>query len=55
VQREIVDRLEEFQRSQQQSQQVARRREITEWLTAYDRISTTQASASHSSRNIQER
>ena len=46
VQREIVDRLEEFQRSQQQSQQTARRREITEWLTTYDQITTTQSTAS---------
>jgi hypothetical protein len=46
VQREIVDRLEEFQRSQHQSQQTARRREITEWLTAYDQITTTQSTAS---------
>jgi CRP-like cAMP-binding protein len=38
VQREIVDRVEDFQRRQQQSQQDARQRELAEWLTAYDQI-----------------
>jgi hypothetical protein len=38
AQREIVDRVEDFQRRQQQSQQNARQRELTEWLTAYDQI-----------------
>ena len=43
VQREIVDRLEDFQNRQQQSQQAAHRREIAEWLGAYDEIRTPNA------------
>jgi len=38
AQREIIDRIDAYQRRQQQSQQNARRREIAEWLTAYDQI-----------------